>query len=167
MASFKFHGKNYWESSKLKNSKITPSREIHAHFISCKPPHKNHPREYFGTTLCFIQIATSVVEKSQFLSVAFHLATTVLTLFGVQRNHTVSRIYCHLLQGVACGDHSWACSLNGSLNRQTMDMCPSFPLCSSLCTQAVLWPAVHHLLSSLHPCQQWYGYPSTTLIVRW
>ena len=78
MASFKFHGKNYWESSKLKNSKITPSRENHAHFISCKPPHKNHPREHFGTTLCFIQIATSVVEKSQFLSIAFHLAATVL-----------------------------------------------------------------------------------------
>ena len=78
MASFKFHEKNYWESSKLTNSKITPSRENHAHFISCKPPHKTHPREYFGTTLCFIQIATSVVEKSQFLSVAFHLATTVL-----------------------------------------------------------------------------------------
>ena len=77
MASFKFHEKNYWESSKLTNSKIIPSRENHAHFISCKPPHKNHPREYFGTTLCFIQIATSVVEKSQILSVAFHLATTV------------------------------------------------------------------------------------------
>ena len=42
--------------------------------------------EYFGTTLCFIQIAKSVVEKSQILSVAFHLATTVhsqaIRLFG-------------------------------------------------------------------------------------
>ena len=49
----------------------------HAHFISCKPPHKNHPREYFETTLEIIQIATSVVEKSQILSVAFHLSFTV------------------------------------------------------------------------------------------
>ena len=53
--------------------------EKHAHFISCKLPHKNHPREYFGTTLCFIQIATSVVEKSQILSVAFHLSATVVS----------------------------------------------------------------------------------------
>ena len=51
--------------------------ENHAHFISCKLPHKNHSREYFGTTLCLIQIATSVVEKSQILSVAFHLSATV------------------------------------------------------------------------------------------
>ena len=50
----------------------------HAHFISYKPPHKNHPREYFGTTLWFIQITTSCVEKSQILSVAFHLSATVL-----------------------------------------------------------------------------------------
>ena len=77
MAYFKFHERNYWESSKLTNSKITSSRENPACFISCKPPHKNHPREYFGTTLCFIQIATSIVEKSQILSVAFHLAATV------------------------------------------------------------------------------------------
>ena len=77
MAYFKFHKKNYWESSKLTDSKINPSRENHAHFISCKPPHKNHPREYFGPTLCFIQITTSVVEKSQILSVAFHLSATV------------------------------------------------------------------------------------------
>ena len=77
MAYFKFHKKNYWESSKLTDSKINPSRESHAHFISCKPPHKNHPREYFGTTFWFIQIATSVVEKSQILSVAFHLSATV------------------------------------------------------------------------------------------
>ena len=54
--------------------------ENHAHFISCKLPHKNHSREYFGTTLCLIQIATSVVEKSQILSVAFHLSATVQVL---------------------------------------------------------------------------------------
>ena len=79
MAYFKFHEKNYWESSKLTNSKInSSSRENYAHFISCKPPHKNHPWEYFGNTLWFIQIATSVVEKSQILSVTFHLSTTVL-----------------------------------------------------------------------------------------
>ena len=77
MAYFNFHEKNYWESSKLTDSKVNPSRENHAHFIPCKPPHKNHPREYFGTTLWFIQIATSVVEKSQILSVAFHLSATV------------------------------------------------------------------------------------------
>ena len=77
MAYFIFHETNYWESSNLTNSKINPSMENHAHFISCKPPKKNHPREYFGTTLCFIQIATSVVEKSQILSVAFHLSPTV------------------------------------------------------------------------------------------
>ena len=77
MAYFKFHEKNYWESSKLTNLKINPSRENHAHFISCKPPYKNHPREYFGTTLWSIQIATSVVEKSHISSVAFHLSTTV------------------------------------------------------------------------------------------
>ena len=77
MAYFKFHEKNYWESSKLTDPKINLSRENHAHFISCKPPHKNHPREYFGTTLWFIQITTSVVEKSQISSVAFHLSTTV------------------------------------------------------------------------------------------
>ena len=41
---FKFHKKNYWECSKLTNSKINPSMENHAHFISCKPPHTNHPR---------------------------------------------------------------------------------------------------------------------------
>ena len=81
MAYFKFHKKNYWEISKLTDSKINPSRENHAHFISCKPPHKNHPREYFGPTLWFIQIATSVVEKSQILSVAFHLSATVEQLF--------------------------------------------------------------------------------------
>ena len=67
---------SHW-SSKLTDSKINPSRENHAHFISCKPPHKNHPREYFGPTLCFIQITTSLVEKSQNLSVAFHLSTAV------------------------------------------------------------------------------------------
>ena len=68
MAYFKFHEKYYWESSKLANSEINPSRENHTHFISCKPPHKNHPKEYFGTTLWFIQITTSV---------AFHLSATV------------------------------------------------------------------------------------------
>ena len=78
MAYFKFHETIYWESSKLTNSKINTSRENHAHSISCKPPHKNHPREYFGTTLYFIQITASVVEKSQILSVAFHLSVTVL-----------------------------------------------------------------------------------------
>ena len=78
MAYFKFHEKNYWESLKLTDLKINPLRENHAHFISCKPPHKTHPREYFGTTLWFIQITTSAVEKSQILSVAFHLSTTVL-----------------------------------------------------------------------------------------
>ena len=77
MAYFKFHEKNYWESSNLTDSKINPSRENHAHFISCKPPHKNHPKEYFGTTFWFIQITISVVEKSQILSVAFHLSATV------------------------------------------------------------------------------------------
>ena len=77
MAYFKLYEKNYWESSKLTNSKINPSRENHAHFISCKPPHKNHSKEYSGTTLWFIQITTSVVEKSQILSVAFHLGATV------------------------------------------------------------------------------------------
>ena len=77
MAYFKFHEKNYWESSKLTDSKINPSRENHAHFISSKLPHKNHPREYIGTTLWFIKITTSVVKKSQILSVAFHLSTTV------------------------------------------------------------------------------------------
>ena len=77
MAYFKFHEKYHWESSKLTNSEINPSRENHAHFVSCKPPHKNHPKEYFGTTLWFIQTTTSVVEKSQILSVAFHLSTTV------------------------------------------------------------------------------------------
>ena len=61
----------------MTDSKINPSRENYAYFIPCKPPHKNHPREYFGTTLCFIQIATSVVGKSQILSVAFHLSATV------------------------------------------------------------------------------------------
>ena len=79
MDYFKFHEKNYWESSKLTDSKITPSRENHAHFIPCKPPHKNHPTEYFRTTLWLIQIATSVLEKSQILSVAFHLSATVCT----------------------------------------------------------------------------------------
>ena len=38
---------------------------------------KKHPREYFWPTFCFIQTATSAVEKSQILSVAFHLAATV------------------------------------------------------------------------------------------
>ena len=80
MAYFKFHEKKYWESSKLTDSKIYPSRENHAHFISCKPPHKNHPKEYFGTTLWFIQITTSVVEKSQISSVAFHLGATVCAI---------------------------------------------------------------------------------------
>ena len=92
MVYFKFHEKNYWESSNLTNSKITPSRENYAHFISCKPPHKNYPREYFGTTLCFIQIATSVVEKSQILSVAFHLATTVHK--PKQKTHNCSSSLC-------------------------------------------------------------------------
>ena len=79
MAYFKFHERNYWESLKLTNSQIIPSMENQAHYISCKPPHKNHPREYFGTTLWFIQITTSVVEKSQILSVTFHLSPTVIT----------------------------------------------------------------------------------------
>ena len=95
MAYSKFHEKNYWESSKLTNSKISPSRENYAHFISCKPPHKNHPREYFGTTLCFIQISTSVVEKFQILSVAFHLAATVVPYFGSwqhKENHSFGSI---------------------------------------------------------------------------
>ena len=77
MVYFKFHGKNYSESSKLTYSKLNPSRENHVHFISCKPLHKNHPRECFGTKLWFMQIATSVVEKTQISSVAFHLSTTV------------------------------------------------------------------------------------------
>ena len=92
MAYFKFHEKNYWESSKLANSKINPSRENCAHLISCKPPHKNHPREYFVTTLWFIQIATSVVEKSQILSVAFHLSATVTHRVFVQ--YIYIYIYC-------------------------------------------------------------------------
>ena len=80
MAYFKSHEKKYWESSKLTDSKINPSRENHAHFIFCKPFHKNHPREYFETTLWFIQITTSVVEKSWILSVACHLGTTVCAI---------------------------------------------------------------------------------------
>ena len=69
MAYFKFHGKNYWECSKLTDSKINPSRENHAHFISCKLPHKTHPKDYFGTTLWFIQITTiSCWEISNFIS---------------------------------------------------------------------------------------------------
>ena len=87
MAYFKFHEKNIWESSNLTNSKINPSRENHAHFISCKPPHKNHPREYFGTTLWFIQITTSVVEKSQILSVAFHVSAVTVSIYP---SHCVS-----------------------------------------------------------------------------
>ena len=69
--------KKILRKSKIDRFKINPSRENHAHLISCKPPHKNHSREYFGTTLSIIQIATSVVEKSQILSVAFHLSSTV------------------------------------------------------------------------------------------
>ena len=68
---------------KMTDSKINPSREKNAHFIFSKPAHKTHPREYFGPTLCFIQIATSVVEKSQILSVAFHLSATVLRYMQV------------------------------------------------------------------------------------
>ena len=80
MAYFKFYEKNYWESSNLTHSEINPSRENHTNFISCKTHHKNHPQNYFRTTLWFIQITTSVVEKSQILSVAFHLSTTVETM---------------------------------------------------------------------------------------
>ena len=93
MAYFKFHKKNYWESSKLMDSKINPSRENHAHFIPYKPPHKNHPRVYFGPTLSFIQIATSVVEKSWILSVAFHLSTTVLIFNLIYQGYTLTCTY--------------------------------------------------------------------------
>ena len=48
MAYFKFHEKKYWESSKLTNSKINPSRENHAHCISCKPPHNATPKSTLG-----------------------------------------------------------------------------------------------------------------------
>ena len=100
--------KNYWESSKLTDLKINPLRENHAHFISCKPPHKNHPREYFGTTLWFIQITTSAVEKSQILSVAFHLSTTVG--WGVQQT-CFPEAQCYLLYSFAyqssCNMRSW------------------------------------------------------------
>ena len=123
MAYFKFHEKNYWESSKLTDSKINPSRENHAHFISCEPPHKNHPREYFGTTLWFIQIATSVVEKSQILSVAFHLSTTV---------HYFSIIF-YFTNILSCTHLLICCWMNFFL----FDSCKHFILCSPvlhLCT---------------------------------
>ena len=89
---------NYWESSKLTDSKINPSRENHAYFIPCKPPHKTHPREYFGTTLWFIQIATSVVEKSQILSAVFHLSTTV----GLLSHLTLSIDRCQKRRYIPC-----------------------------------------------------------------
>ena len=108
MAYFKFHEKNYWESSKLTNSKINPSTENHAHFISWKPPDKNHPRD-FGPTLWFIQIATSVVEKSQILSVVFHLSTTVCAIsysssFIIKESETGGKLQ-QLLSKMSCTVH--------------------------------------------------------------
>ena len=48
----------------------------------------------FETTLCFIQIATSVVEKSQILSVAFHLAATVHLPAGIVGNFNL-KLWTH------------------------------------------------------------------------
>ena len=78
--------------------------ENHAHFISCKLPHKNHSREYFGTTLCLTQITTSVVEKSQILSVAFHLSTTVPALWSkyILSTNITQNVFlaCHMTQNI-------------------------------------------------------------------
>ena len=63
--------KKLLEKFKIDKFKDEPSRENHATLYSV-----NHLRKYFGTTLWFIQIATSVIEKSQILLVAFHLSTT-------------------------------------------------------------------------------------------
>ena len=71
MASFKFHEKNYWESSKLTNSKIASSRENHAHFISCKPPHKNHPREYFWTTFVSFKLHHQLLRNLKIYQLQF------------------------------------------------------------------------------------------------
>ena len=69
MAYFKFHEKKYWESTKLTDSKINPSRENHAHFIPCKPPHKNHPkRVLWAYTLIHSNRNISCLEISNFIS---------------------------------------------------------------------------------------------------
>ena len=99
MAHFIFYVKKYWESPKLRNSKINPSREHHAHFISCKPPHKTHPRKYFETTLWHSNHNISCWE-SQNLSVAFHLSTTVPTQSPVGLWNPKTPLGCALLHKV-------------------------------------------------------------------
>ena len=66
MAYFKFHEKYYWESSKLTNSEINPSRENHACFISSKPPHKNHPRKYLGLQFDSFKLQHQLLRNLKF-----------------------------------------------------------------------------------------------------
>ena len=146
MAYLKFHKKNYWESSKLTDSKINPSRENHAHFISCKLPHKNHPREYFGLTLWFIQIATSVVEKSQILSVVFHLSTTVCPS-GSPRSQEKH------VSGLSKHHCPWPSTSNSSLSASIPTICPwSAPSQNACFTSMSLKKAAPLLNPSHDPC---------------
>ena len=81
MASFKFHEKNHWESSKLTNSKITPSRENHAHFISCKPPHKTHPREYLVLHFLSFKLQHQLLRNLKFYQLHFIWVPLYLLLY--------------------------------------------------------------------------------------
>ena len=80
MVYFKFHEKNYWESSKLIDSKINPSRENHAHFISCKPPHKNHPRVLWDYTLIHSNHNISCWRNLKFYQLHFTWALYARTM---------------------------------------------------------------------------------------
>ena len=145
MASFKFHERNYWESSKLTNSKITPSRESHAHFISWKPPHKNQPREYFETTLCFIQIATSVVEKSQIPATLVRVLTPSVS--PNQKSFKVVLVCC------SC-DPSPHPSISGSFSGSFASVCscpsgvPVIPTIFGSFWECFVLICLHHQFSS-------------------
>ena len=98
---------------KIDKFKITSSRENHAHFISCKPPHKNHPREYFGTTLCFIQLQHQLLRNLKFYQLHFIWPP----LYNINQDHPISScceevLYCTISTECSQGvTHDLWCSL--------------------------------------------------------
>ena len=71
MAYFKFHKKNYWESSKSTDSKRNTSRENHAHFISCKPPHKTTPESTLGLNFDSFKLQHQLSRNLKFYQLHF------------------------------------------------------------------------------------------------
>ena len=69
MAYYKFQEKKYWESSNL--TKINPSRENHAHFISCKPPYKTTLESTLGLHFDSFKSQHQLVRNLKFYQLHF------------------------------------------------------------------------------------------------